>query len=433
MMIRAVFAAFIVMAAPALAEVPIQSVTSKGGITAWLVEDHEIPFTAVEIRFKGGASLDAPGKRGATNLMMATLEEGTGDLDSRAFAKASQSLAAQFSFDTGGDSVSVSAQMLTENRDEAVALLRRALIEPSFPQDAVDRVRGQVRSIIQSDKTDPSSIASEAFNAMAFGDHPYATSLNGTEESLAALTREDLIDAKARVMARDRLYVSAVGDITPEALGEMLDELLGALPETGAPMPKDATLGLTGGVTVVPYDSPQSVVIFGQQGIGMDDPDFFAAYVANQILGDGGFASRLMDEVREKRGLTYGVSSYLVPRDHAKTWQGSLASANEKVAEAIDVIRAEWRKMAEGSVTAQELDEAKTYLTGAYPLRFDGNGNIAGILVGMQMDGFPIDYPTGRNAKVEAVTAADVAAVSKRLLDADALRFVVVGKPVGLN
>lgn len=432
-MIRAAFIALLALATPALAEVPIQSVTSKGGITAWLVEDHEIPFTALEIRFKGGASLDAPGKRGAINLMTATLEEGTGDMDSRAFAKASESLAAQFSFDAGNDSVSISAQMLTENRDEAVALLRRALIEPSFPQVAVDRVRGQVRSIIQSSATDPNEIAGETFSKMAYGDHPYGTSLNGTLDSIATLTRDDLIDAKARVMARDRLYVSAVGDITPEALGVLLDDLLGALPETGAPMPSEAKLGLTGGVTVVPYDSPQSVVVFGEQGIAVDDPDFFAAYVANQILGDGGFSSRLMDEVREKRGLTYGVASYLVPRDHAAMWQGSFASSNEKVAEAIDVIRTEWRKMAEGPVTAKELDEAKTYLTGAYPLRFDGNGTIAGILVGMQMDGYPIDYPAGRNAKIEAVTAQDVARVSKRFLDADALRFVVVGTPVGLN
>jgi zinc protease len=432
-MIRAAFIALLALATPTLAEVPIQSVTSEGGITAWLVEDHEIPFTALEIRFKGGASLDAPGKRGATNLMMATLEEGTGDMTSRDFAKASEALAAQFGFDAGNDSVSVSAQMLTENRDEAVALLRRALIEPSFPQDAVDRVRGQVRSIIDSNATDPSDIAGETFSAMAYGDHPYGSSLNGTQESLAALTREDLVEAKARVMARDRLYVSAVGDITPEALGTLLDDLLGALPETGAPMPEDAKLALTGGVTVVPYDSPQSVVVFGHEGIGIDDPDFFAAYVANQILGDGGFSSRLMDEVREKRGLTYGVSSYLVPRDHAKMWQGSFASSNEKVAEAIDVIRAEWRKMSEGPVTDKELDEAKTYLTGAYPLRFDGNGTIAGILVGMQMDGYAIDYPAGRNAKIEAVTAEDVARVSKRLLDADALRFVVVGSPIGLN
>jgi zinc protease len=165
----------------------------------------------------------------------------------------------------------------------------------------------------------------------------------------------------------------------------------------------------------------------------MDDPDFFAAYVANQVIGGSGFASRLMDEVREKRGLTYGVGSYLVPRDLGATWQGGFSSANEKVADAIKVTKDEWAKMASDGVTDKELEEAKTYLTGAYPLRFDGNGPIADILVGMQMQGLPRDYVNTRNAKVEAVTKEDVARVAKRLLNADALRFVVVGRPVGVK
>ena len=165
----------------------------------------------------------------------------------------------------------------------------------------------------------------------------------------------------------------------------------------------------------------------------MDDPDFFAAYVLNQIIGAGGFSSRLMDEVREKRGLTYGIYSYLVPKDLAETWQGSFASANEKVAEAISVTREQWARAATGEVSDQELADAKTYLTGAYPLRFDGNGQIAGILTGMQLNGMPIDYINTRNDQVNAVTRADVARVAQRLLDAEALRFVVVGRPVGLN
>lgn len=428
--------ALAVMAALALTgparAVTIQSVTSPGGITAWLVENHEIPFTALEIRFRGGASLDDPAKRGAVNLMTATLEEGAGDMDSQGFAEAAEALAAEFRFDVGDDALSVSARMLTENRDQAASLLRQALVAPRFDPAAVDRVRGQVLSIIASDAQDPNAIAGDTFAALAYGDHPYGASINGTAESVAALTPDDLRAAKARVMARDRLYVSAVGDITPSELGALLDTLLGALPATGAPMPPRADLRLTGGVTVVDFDSPQSVVLFGHAGIAMDDPDFFAAYIANHILGGGGFGSRLMDEVREKRGLTYGVASYIVPKDLSETWQGSVASANEKVAEAIAVIRAEWARMAKDGVTDNELEAAKTYLTGAYPLRFDGNGPIADILVGMQLSNLPIDYVNTRNARVEAVTGADVARVAARLLDAEALRFVVVGRPVGL-
>src|SRR5690606_30111855 len=294
------------------------------------------------------------------------------------------------------------AQMLTENRREAVALLKQALTDPHFDEASMTRVKGQVASIIRSDETDPNAIATRAFDRLAFGDHPYGSSRYGTLDSLAALTRDDLVAAKNAVLARDRLFVSAVGDITAEEFGALLDDLLGGLPATGAPPPPRAELRLAGGVTVVDWDSPQSVVMFGQAGIERDDPDFFAAYVLNHILGGSGFAARLMDEVREKRGLTYGISTWLAPMDLAETWQGSFASANEKVAEAIAVVRAEWSKVAAEGVSAAELEAAKTYLTGSYPLRFDGNGPIANILVGMQSERLPIAYVNERNAYIEA-------------------------------
>lgn len=429
----AALALIALMAAIPAHALDIREVTSPGGIKAWLVEAHDIPFTALEIRFRGGASLDAPGKRGEINLMTATLEEGSGDYDSQSFAAAQEMLAARFGFDVDDDTLSVSARMLTEDRDRAVDLLRGALTDPHFDQASVDRVRGQVLSIIASDAKDPGALATQTFRKIAYGDHPYGSSLNGTADSVTALTREDMFDAKARVMAKDRMVVSAVGDITPEQLGQMLDRLLGSLPDTGAPLPEPVAPTLSGGVTVVPFDSPQSVVIFGQKGIALDDPDFFPAYVLNQILGAGGFSSRLMDEVREKRGLTYGIYTYLVSRDLSDTWQGSFASANEKVAEAVKITQEEWAKAATGEVTDQELDDAKTYLTGAYPLRFDGNANIADILAGMQLNGMPIDYIDTRNDKVEAVTKEDVARVAKRLMDPSGLRFVVVGKPAGLE
>jgi len=421
-----------VVAAPAQA-LEIEQITSPGGIKAWLVEAHDIPFTALEIRFRGGASLDDPAKRGAINLMTATLEEGSADLDSQGFAAAQEALAASFHFDADDDALSVSARMLSENRDKAVDLLHGALVDPHFDQASVDRVRGQVLSIIASNAQDPNEIAGETFRKMAYGDHPYGSSLNGTVASVQALTREDMFDAKARVMAKDRVVVSAVGDITPAELGPMLDKLLGDLPATGAAMPPRAELKLTGGITVVPFDTPQATVIFGEAGLPMSDPDFFAAYVFNEILGAGGFSSRLMDELREKRGLTYGIYTYLVPKDLAETWQGSFASANAKVAEAIEIVKTEWARAATGKVSDKELAEAKTYLTGAYPLRFDGNGNIADILVGMQLQGMTPDYIVHRNDKVMAVTKADIARVAKRLLQADGLRFVVVGQPEGLK
>lgn len=431
-MIRAAITLFLaVLAVPAHA-IDIQQVTSPGGIKAWLVQDDSIPFVAVEFAFKGGASLEAEGKRGAINLMTATLEEGAGNRDSVAFAQAVEDLGAQFSFDVSDDALSVGMRALSENRDEAAALLAEALTQPRFDDAAVERVRAQVQSIIRAEATDPQAIAAKEMSRQAWGDHPYATSINGTLESVAALTRQDLVAAKNRVLARDRVVVGAAGDITPEELGKLLDTVLGGLPEQGtAPLPEPAELQLTGGVTVIDWDSPQTVVSFAGPGLPIDDPDYFAAYVANHILGGGGFSSRLMEEIREKRGLTYGVGTTLATGIYGQTWQGGMAGSNATTGQAVDLIKAEWDRMAQG-VTDQELADAKTYLTGEYPLRFDGNGKIAGILAGMQLIGFPIDYVNTRNAKVEAVTAEDVKRVAQRLLDADDLRFVLVGRPEGI-
>ncbi|MFY0693340.1 MAG: insulinase family protein [Paracoccaceae bacterium] len=433
-MIRLILAAALAFAVslPARA-IDIQEVTSPGGIKAWLVEEPSIPFTALEIRFSGGATLDRPGKRGALNLMTGLLEEGAGELDSKAFAAQSEALAARYGFSISRDALSVSARFLSENRDAAVELLRLAITEPRFDQVALDRVRAQVLSGLASDKTDPNTIAARTFFEKAFGAHPYGSDQDGTIESVTALTRDDIVTAYGDAMALDRIFVGAVGDITSEELGALLDTLLGDLPATGAPLTDRAAYLLEGGETIVPFETPQSVAIFGHAGIPRNAPDFFPAYVMNQVLGAGGFGSRLMDEVREKRGLTYGVYSYLAPMDKAELVMGRVASSNDRVAEAISVIRSEWERLAREGVTAEELDVAKTYLTGAYPLRFDGNATIAGILVGMQMDGLPTSYIDDRNAKIEAVTLEDIQRVAARLLQPDALHFVVVGKPEGLQ
>lgn len=425
--------AALLLAVPVWAEVKVKEVTSPEGINAWLVEEHSIPFTALEIRFRGGTSLDMPGKRGATHLMMGLIEEGAGDLDARAYARELESLAASFSYDASDDTLSISARFLTENQDEVIDLLRTTIHQPRFDEDAIERVRAQVISGLKSDAKDPNTIAGEAFAAMAFGEHPYATEGKGTIESVSALTRDDIVAAHQGALTRDRLYVGAVGDITAEELGALLDKLLADLPATGTPIPGKADVSIDGGVTVIDFETPQSVALFGHEGIDRDDDDFFAAYIMNHILGAGSFESRLMAEVREKRGLTYGVYSYLVPKDLAAIYMGSVSSSNDRVAEAIEVIRDEWARLAQEGVTEKELEDAKTYLTGAYPLRFDGNARIAGILVGMQMQGLPLDYIATRNDKVNAVTIEDIKRVAGELLQPDALHFVVVGQPEGLE
>ena len=432
-MIRLILGLALTLWATSSAAIDIEEVTSDGGINVWLVEEPSIPFVALEIRIRGGTALDAPGKRGATNLMMALVEEGSGGMTAQEFQAKLESLAASFSFRAYDDTMSISARFLTENQDEVLALLRQALTDPRFDQEAIDRVRAQVISGIASDAKNPNRIASAYFNSAGFGDHPYGTSPDGTIDSVNALTQADMFDAHRATITRDRMFVSAVGDITADQIGPMLDDLLGDLPATGAKMPDRVEFALGGGVTVIDFETPQSVALFGHSGITRDDPDYFAAYILNEVLGGSGRESRLMNEVREKRGLTYGISSFIVPKLHAELFMGQVASGNDTIAEAIDVTRAVWTDLAENGITQEELDEIKTYLTGAYPLRFDGNAKIAGIMVGMQMIGLPTDYINTRNAQIEAVTLEDVNAMAKRLLQPDALRFVVVGQPVGLE
>ena len=434
MMVRALalMGALICLALPLRAAVAIQEVTSPGGIKAWLVENHDIPFTALNIRFKGGTSLDASGKRGAVNLMTALIEEGAGDLDSQAFAAARDGMAAEFGFSSDSDGVSVSARFLTDTSAQATDLLHLALTQPRFDAKAIERVRGQVLQNIASSAKDPGTIASDLLSQAAFGDHPYGSSGDGTADSVQALTRDDLLAACHGAFARDRIYVAAAGDISATDLGLMLDKLLGDLPATGAPQPADVALTAKGDVTQQSFPGPQSTISFYQSGIQFEDPDYFAATILNEILGGNGFSSRLMNEVREKRGLSYGIDTSLAAYEHAELLAGSVATSNEKAAETMQVIRDVWADVAKNGVTQKEVDDTKTYLTGAYPLRFDGNKRIASILVGMQMLGLPVTYPTERNAKVDAVTLEDVNRVAAALLTPDKLTFVVVGDAVGV-
>ncbi len=421
------------LALPASANIDIEEVTSPGGIEAWLVEDASIPFVALEFWFVGGSALEPAESRGATYLMTGLLEEGAAEMDAQGFAAAVEGLAASFEFDSYRDAVVISAQMLSQNRDEAAALLRVALTEPSFDESAIERVRGQVLSIIEGNARDPGEIATATFNAQAYGDHPYGSPQEGTLETVGALTRDDILAAHRAALTRERVVVGAAGDITPEELGLLIDGILGGLPAEAPPRPDLAEFGLDGGTTVVDFPSPQSVAFFGHRGIERDDPDFFAAFVLNQVLGGGGFRSRLMEEVRVERGLTYGISTFLSLADLSPALLGRFSSSNDLVGEAIEVVRAQWADISANGITQAELDDAIRYMTGEYPLRFDGNARIAGILAAMQSDGMPADYIVNRNDYVSAVTLEDVNRVAAELLQPDGLHFVVVGQPEGLS
>lgn len=413
-------------------DIDIVEVVSPGGITAWLYEDHTIPIVTLEGSFRGGAALDPPEQAGATALMATLLDEGAGELDATGYAEALEAIASSVSFGSSADDVSVSATTLAENVEETFALLRLALVEPRFDGAAFARNQARQLAGLRADESDPNRIASRAFWSAAFPDHPYERPSDGLPETVEALEPADMRAAHQRALARDRLMLSVVGAITPEELGPLLDETFGELVEEGPALPEPEDAEIDGSVRVIDFDIPQSVVVFGHRGIPRDDPDFVPAFVLDHVLGGGGFGSRLTEELREKRGLTYGISTYLAPNDLGWLYLGGFSSANARVAEAIELVRAEWDRAAAEGVTEEELEKAKRYLTGAYPLRFDGNARIAGQLLGLQTAGLGIDYVNERNALVEAVTLEDIQRVAERLLDPEALSFVVVGRPDGV-
>ena len=407
----------------------ITEVKVLDGNKAWLVEEHSIPFVTLEIRFKGGATLDRVGKRGSVSFMSALLNEGADDLDASAFAKEMERLAVELDFNVYQDSLSISFKFLTENKSASINLLKKALTKPRFEEEPFERVRDQILSILKSNAKDPRKIASKVFFENVFGSHPYGSMKDGNLESILSLCREDILNAYEDTFNRNQIFISAVGDIKPNELRDLVNEVIEKIPAHSNKVIDQATYKFPEGNTVIDFDTPQSVTIFGHDGIKRTDKDFFSAYVLTHILGGSGFGSRLMTELREKNGLTYGVSAYLASWEKADLILGQFASSNNTVMEAIGIVRKEWAALADRGVTADELQDAKTFLTGAYPLRFDGNSRIARILVGMQTQGLPMDYIHTRNAKVNAVTMEDIRRVSARILKEENLYFVIVGRP----
>ena len=414
------------------AAVDIEVVETEGGLTAWLVEERAIPIISIQLAFRGGASRDPEGKTGLASLFAGLLEEGAGPYDDAAFAAEVEKTAARFSFGAGRDQVTIGATMLADRRDESLALLRLALTEPRFDQAPVDRVKAQIISGIRQSATDPNSIASRRWFEAAFPEDPYGRPTNGTEETVTALSIEDLRAAAPRYLNRNDLTIGVVGAISADELGPILDALLADLPDAPqAPLP-EADLAELSGLEVVDFQAPQSTVLFGHRGLKRSDPDFIPAFVLNHVLGGGGFESRLMTEIREKEGLAYGVYSYLAPLDRSALYLGGVATANEGVARSIELVRREWSRLAEEGLSEDDLARAKTYLTGAYPLRFDSNSKIARFLVAAQQEDLGVDYIDRRNDLVNAVSVDDIKRVAERILKPEELFFVVVGQPAGL-
>jgi zinc protease len=411
----------------------IQEVTSAGGVKAWLVEDRSNPILTLAFSFPGGRSADPLGREGRARLVSGLLDEGAGEFDSTAVQQALSEDSIRLSFNARSDRFAGTLVTLTETRARAVDLLRLALTEPRFDPEPVERIRAQVLASLRNTLQRPQTIAGRAWWGASFPDHPYGRSGDGTPDSVAAITVDDLRDFVGATFARDGLLVAAVGDIDAADLATLLDEVFGDLPARGSSLATaDAEPVSVGDVFVVEVPVPQSVVMFGHAGIARGDPDWYAAALLNEVMA-GGFGSRLTEEIREKRGLVYSVYAYLLPLDHAPLVMGGLATQNARVAESIDLVRREWARMAEAGPGDDELADARTYLLGSFPLRLADSDGTVGVLMSLQESGLPADYLDRRAALFEAVTPEEARRVARRLYRPESLTVVVVGMPEGVT
>lgn len=411
----------------------IQLVESKSGIRAWLVQDSSVPVIAMEFAFlDAGAKKDPPEKQGLARLLSNTMDEGAGSLDSQAFQKALRDNSITISFSSGRDHFNGSFKTLTQHRDVAFDLLKLAVNDPVFNQEAIDRMRASNISRVRRSLSAPDWIAARIQNDVIFGDHPYGLNSGGTLTTLEKITRDDLI-ARHNTLGRNMLVIGVSGDINAEDLEEQLDRVFGTLPEVEKTEEAHFVLRNKGKIFLYEKDIPQTVIAISQSGISRNDPQYYAAKLMNFILGESGFGSRLMEEIREKRGLTYGIYSYIYDYDAVDTLHVSTSTANENVNTMLDLIKAEWRRIQGEKVSAEELADAQSYIIGSLPLSLTSTSSIASILLSMQIDGLPITYLDERAEKFKAVSVDDIQAIARTLLNNDDFTTVLVGRPDGIQ
>jgi zinc protease len=406
----------------------IQSVKSDSGIEIWLVEDHVNPIVSVAFGFKGGSGYDPVGKEGIAQLTSGLLDEGAGDVDSENFQKRLTDRGIDLSFSADLDDFTGRTRFLRDDRDEAARLLRLALSAPRFDEEPVERIRNSQLVDIAEGETDPNTIAGRQMEELMLSGHPYSRPSDGTKTSVMSITADDLKQFVRQRFVRSRLFVSVVGDVSAAEAKAFVDQAFGTLPQDAAlaSVPPIAP-SKAGRTRLVDFPVPQAIVQFAEPGIPRSDPDFFPAYLVNYVLGGGGFSARLMEEVREKRGLVYGIGTDLWTFDAGGLIAGQFQTDPGKVAQAIDIVRTEWRRMATEGPTQAELDDAKTYLLGYYPRNFTNTMDTAQLLRGLQIEHLGIDYVTRRQKEIAAVTIDDARRAAKRLFDAAQLTFIVVG------
>lgn len=413
----------------------IQEVTSPNNIKAWLVEDHSLPIIAISFAFKdAGAVQNSPDKQGVSQLLSNTMDEGAGDLSSQEFQKALTDHSITLYFNSNRDNFGGQLKTLSRHKEKAFELLKLALTETRFDQEPFERMRQSNISRVKSSMGDPEWISARIFNDIAFSGHPYAQNSGGTLTSLNNITIEDLKNHKNNWLTKDRLVIGVMGDITKEELSNILDGVFGNLPATGKENNiQKFNLQNTAKTFIYDKDIPQTIISSAVPSLDKNDLDYITLQVLNYIYGGGGFGSRLMEEAREKKGLTYGIYSSLMSEDYTNYINISTSTQNNSTKEVLDIIKNEMVKITNYPVGADELKDAQSYITGSMPLSMTSTDKVANILLNLQLDDRDISYLDKFKTGINNVTVQDVQRVAKRVFKPDNLLTILVGKPENIE
>lgn len=416
-------------ASPAMAIPDIQHWIAPSGARVYFVQTDVLPIVDVEVVFDAASSRDGQ-LHGIASLTNGLLLEGAGAMDATELAEQTESIGAKLSTGSLRDMATVSLRSLSEpaKLDQALGVMELVLSQPSFTQDALDRDRNAMLVALKARQQNAGNVAEDAFYRALYGKHPYAIGPQGTEESIKRITREDVERFYHRYYVAKNATVAIVGDIDRAQAEAIAQRLTHGLPEGERPkplpepgLPNDAKL------VRIEFPSTQTHILAGQPSVTRGDPDYFPLYVGNYVLGGGGFASRLMEEVREKRGLSYSVYSAFTPMAQKGPFQLGLQTANDQAGEALSVLMDNVRRFREQGPTKEELKKAILNITGSFPLTIDSNADILSYLAVIGFYDLPLDYLATFNDQVRAVTVAAVKDAFWRRVHPDRLVTIVLG------
>lgn len=420
----------LLVATNTIAAPQIQNWETPRGVRVYFVETDQLPMLDIQVVFDAGSVREPENKRGLALLTNSLLDQAAAGLGADRISFEFERLGAEYGAQSGYDSASVSLRALADEMKLKPALenLQRVITRPDFIEADLDRQRNQLLVSLQRKQQDPGDIADEKFFAAIYQGHPYGFPNEGNADSLAAILRSDLAGFHASYYTAANAMVTIVGD-TDRAGAEAIAELLtGQLPQGVRPGPVAPVTSLQAGQTIsLPHPSSQVHILAGQPGMRYGDPDYFPLYVGNHILGGGGLVSRLFEEVREKRGLSYSASSYFAPRRDLGPFLASMQTRADQATEGLAVLKQTIADFVAEGPTEEELVAVKKNITGGFPLRIDSNKKISGYLSVIGFYGLPLDYLDRFNARIEAVTVEQIKDAFRRRVDTDKFVTVLVG------